>query len=178
MLVSLDGYILLPRVDGKFNVFQHSIDNIISQDTVTLESPERGEDATVLFMGSKKSSFITINAVSGKVSSHSSADSIAPLSDIRVIRVEKSVNCYSNQGYEFWNLTTNSVSLQFSHEVIRHLSEVTSVDLLDYPDPFTIQAFDDYGHKMWDHHFPSMLIQSYYANNDVRYIYYKMIVNT
>lgn len=167
MLVSLDGYILLPRVDGKFNVFQHNIDNIINQDTVTLESPDREEDASVLFMGSKKSSFITINAVSGKRSNYSSPEVIAPLADIRVIRVEKNVNCYSNQGYEFWNLTTNTISLQFSREVIRHLGDITSVDMLDYPDPFTIQAFDHVGNKMWDRRFPSMLIQSYYANNNV-----------
>ena len=50
MLVSLDGYILLPRVDGKFNVFQHSIDTIINQDAVTVEVPDRGEDISLLFM--------------------------------------------------------------------------------------------------------------------------------
>lgn len=165
MLVSLDGYILLPRVDGKFNVFQHSIDTIISKDAVTVEVPERGEDMSLLFMGGKKSSFITLDAISGKLSTCDASGMSSSLSDIRVIRVEKSVNCFSNKGYEFWNLTTNTVSLQFSHEVMRHLNEVTSVEELIYSDAFTIQAYDEFGKMMWDRRFPSMLIQSYYANN-------------
>ena len=115
MLVSLDGYILLPRVDGKFNVFQHSIDTIINQDAVTVEVPDRGEDISLLFMGGKKSSFITLDAISGKLSTCDASGITSSLSDIRV---EKSVNCFSNKGYEFWNLTTNTVSLQFSHEVV------------------------------------------------------------
>ena len=118
MLVSLAGYILLPRVDGKFNVFQHSIDTIINQDAVTVEVPDRGEDISLLFMGGKKSSFITLDAISGKLSTCDASGITSSLSDIRVIRVEKSVNCFSNKGYEFWNLTTNTVSLQFSHEVV------------------------------------------------------------
>ena len=44
MLVSLDGYILLPRVDGKFSVFQHSIDNIINKDTVVVDLPQSEGD--------------------------------------------------------------------------------------------------------------------------------------
>ena len=39
MLVSLDGYILIPRMDGKFSVFQDSIDSIINKDTVTVNIP-------------------------------------------------------------------------------------------------------------------------------------------
>ena len=39
MLVSLDGYILIPRVDGKFSVFQDSIDSIVNKDTVTVNIP-------------------------------------------------------------------------------------------------------------------------------------------
>ena len=39
MLVSLDGYILIPRVDGKFSVFQDSIDSIVNKDTVTVSIP-------------------------------------------------------------------------------------------------------------------------------------------
>lgn len=39
ILVTLDGYILIPRVDGKFNVFQHSIDNIINKDTISVDIP-------------------------------------------------------------------------------------------------------------------------------------------
>ena len=42
MLVSLDGYILIPRIDGKYNVFQHSIDNIINQDTVIINATKHG----------------------------------------------------------------------------------------------------------------------------------------
>lgn len=48
---------------------------------------------------------------------------------------------------------------------MRHLNEVTSVEELIYSDAFTIQAYDEFGKMMWDRRFPSMLIQSYYANN-------------
>ena len=42
LIVTLDGYILFPRVDGKFSVFQHSIDSIIEKDTITVEIPGLG----------------------------------------------------------------------------------------------------------------------------------------
>ena len=48
---------------------------------------------------------------------------------------------------------------------MRHLSDITSIEELIYSDAFTIQAYDEFGNMMWDHRFPSMLIQSYYANN-------------
>lgn len=48
---------------------------------------------------------------------------------------------------------------------MRHLSDVTSIGSLIYSDAFTIQANDEFGNMMWHRRFPSMLIQSYYANN-------------
>ena len=163
MLVSLDGYILLPRVDGKFSVFQHSIDNIINKDTVVVDLPQSEGDQSLLFMGGKKSSFITVDAVTGKIAGFK----YPYMSDIRVIRVEKSVNCFSSRGFEYWNLTTTTVSLQFSHETMRHLSDIPSVAELIYSDALTIRAFDESGNELWHHRFNSMPIQSYYANNNV-----------
>lgn len=85
-------------------------------------------------MGGKKSTFISLNDVSGKLSSFGSeipdpsievfASPLShnqlshSLSELRVVRVQKSVNCYSNRGIEFWNLTTNTLSLQFSNEMV------------------------------------------------------------
>ena len=48
---------------------------------------------------------------------------------------------------------------------MRHLSDVTSIEELIYSDAFTIQAYDEFGNMMWHRRFPSMLMQSYYANN-------------
>ena len=42
LIVTLDGYILFPNMDGKFSVFQHSIDSIIDQDTITFQFPGLG----------------------------------------------------------------------------------------------------------------------------------------
>ena len=50
ILVTLDGYILIPRVDGKFNVFQHSIDNIINKDTISVDIPGPNSILFILFL--------------------------------------------------------------------------------------------------------------------------------
>ena len=85
-------------------------------------------------MGGKKSTFVSLNDVSGKVSSFGTEDpdpdievllpslshsQLSPsLSELRVLRVEKSVNCFNNRGFEYWNLTTTTLSLQFSNELV------------------------------------------------------------
>ena len=63
-------------------MFQHSIDNIINQDTISVDisGPDSlahlcflfSDDSSLLFLGSKKSSFTTLDALSGKRSAFGS----------------------------------------------------------------------------------------------------------
>lgn len=101
---------------------------------------------------------------------------MSSLSEIRVIRIDKGVNCFSNRGYEFWNLTTTSILLQFSNEVvvrratphdeqIRHIDDESALSDLVFTDAFSVQALGLDGAERWSTTFPNMLIQGYFAFN-------------